>query len=38
MEIGVDCACGVGYSEVGADSQVVQNRHNRPISAHFLDV
>jgi hypothetical protein len=26
MEIGVDCACGVGYSEVGADSQVVQNR------------
>jgi hypothetical protein len=26
MEIGVDCACGVGYSEVSADSQVVQNR------------
>jgi hypothetical protein len=26
MEIGIDCACGVGHSEVGADSQVVQNR------------
>jgi hypothetical protein len=34
MEIGVDCAWGVGYSEVSADSEVVQNRGVTHSEAH----
>jgi hypothetical protein len=38
MEIGVDCAWGVGYSEVSADSEVVENRqvtHRESISTEI---